>query len=111
MATFRAPATTHDFIAAAAVTSGDVVVDGSLVGIATADVATGDVGAMVISGLVDGLPTASGQVWTIGTPVYWDTDNDQVVASAGSGHVLMGRAAGAKSGGTTTPVAVYLNLG
>lgn len=60
-----------------AVTAGDVVAQGSLVGYATEDIAAGELGSLVIMGIAEG-PKASGSAIAAGSDVYWD-DEDEVI--------------------------------
>jgi predicted RecA/RadA family phage recombinase len=53
------------------VVSGDVVIIGSLIGIATATAAVGVAVAVKTKGVFE-LPKVSAQAWTIGAPIYWD---------------------------------------
>jgi len=57
--------------APAAVSSGDVVIVGSVVGIAQADAASGADVAIVTEGVFE-LPKTDSQAWTFGAPIYWD---------------------------------------
>lgn len=91
------------FTAGAAITSGQVVVVGSLVGIAMGDVANGAVGQLAVEGIFD-VPAATAEI-TVGAPVYWDADGNPVGGTAGSGaatatdtsNTLMGHAIAAKA--------------
>lgn len=57
--------------APAAVTSGSGVKVGSIVGIATADAASGADVEVLLVGVVD-VAKASAEAWTVGALVYWD---------------------------------------
>lgn len=96
------------FTASGAKTSGQVVVVGSIVGIAMGDVANGAAGQLAIEGVFD-VPAATAEI-TVGAAVYWDADGNPVGGMAGSGaatatdtaNTLMGHAIAAKAaaGGT-----------
>ncbi len=62
-----------DYTPGADVKSGDVVVQGELVGVAKLDIQTGKLGALAVTGLFD-FPKATGAGTAIaaGTRVYWD---------------------------------------
>lgn len=81
------------FTAGAATTSGQVVVVGSIVGVALGDVANGAVGQLAIKGVFT-IPAATAEI-TVGAAVYWDAGGDPVGGTAGSG------AATATSSGNT----------
>jgi predicted RecA/RadA family phage recombinase len=91
------------FTAGATITSGQVVVVGSLVGIAMGDVANGAVGQLAVEGVFD-VPAATAEI-TVGAAVYWDADGDPVGGTADSGaatatstdNTLMGHAIAAKA--------------
>lgn len=53
------------------VVSGDIVIIGTLIGIATTTAAVGVNVAVKISGVFE-LAKVSAQAWTIGAPIYWD---------------------------------------
>jgi len=63
--------------------SGDVVVQGDLVGFANLDIPAGRPGALKVQGVFD-LPKAA-EVLAVGIKVYWDADGDPVGGTAGSG--------------------------
>jgi predicted RecA/RadA family phage recombinase len=54
------------------VVSGDLVVIGSLVGVAAATAAVGVLVAIKTTGVFE-LPKVSAQAWTVGAPIYFDT--------------------------------------
>lgn len=97
-----------DFTAGAATVSGQVVVVGSIVGIAAADVANGNVGPLIVNGVVE-IPAATAEI-TVGAPVYWDADGDPVGGTADSGaatatatdNTLVGYAIAAKAAAGAT---------
>lgn len=85
MATFRNNGITIDYTPVANVTSGDVVVLGSIVGIADHDITANQLGALTIEGVYQ-LPKATGSSSAIaaGAKVYWDAVNEVVTTTAGS---------------------------
>jgi len=77
-----------DFTPEADVASGDVVIQGDLVGIAKLDIAAGKLGALAVTGVFD-FPkeTGEGKALGAGVKLYWDAENEVAVASAGEGGV------------------------
>lgn len=69
--------------AAAAIASGDLVVAGSLFGVAAADAAVGQQAELQVGGVFD-LAKATGESWSFGDPVYWDAANKRVTKTAGA---------------------------
>jgi len=62
-----------DYTPGAAVTAGDVVVQGDLIGIAKLDIASGALGALAVTGVFDVPKTAGvGEAIAAGAKVYWD---------------------------------------
>jgi predicted RecA/RadA family phage recombinase len=81
-----------DYTPAAAVDAGDVIVQGSLVGISTRAIAANALGALAVDGVFDvDKDTSSGTAITAGADVYWDSGNDVATTTAG-GNTLMGKA-------------------
>lgn len=75
---------------AAAVTSGEGVLVGSIFGVAQGDAAIGEAVVLVRRGVFS-LPKVSAQAWTAGAPVYWD-DTNGVVTTVATGNQLVGAA-------------------
>ncbi len=75
-----------DYTPAAAVTAGDVVVQGELVGVAKLDIAANELGALATTGVFD-FPKATGVASgiTAGANVYWDATNSVATTNADSG--------------------------
>lgn len=73
---------TLDIIAAADVASGDVVIKGSIIGIANADAAIGDTFALDVVGVFN-LPKVAALAIAQGDTVYWDSANGLVTKTAG----------------------------
>ena len=72
-----------DYTPSSAVESGEVVVIGSLVGVAKTDIAASAEGAVAIEGVYE-IPAATAAI-TLGAAVYWDADGNPVGGTAGSG--------------------------
>lgn len=73
--------------AGAAYSSGDVVVAGSAIGIATDDIASGAEGTIQLTGVFD-IPKVASQAWTVGAAVYWDAVNGYATTTAEDNHLL-----------------------
>ena len=75
-----------DYTPGADVKSGDVVVQGELVGVAKLDIQTGKLGALALTGLFD-FPKATGAGTAIaaGTRVYWDVAEQVAKADSEAG--------------------------
>lgn len=73
MARFIHDGKSVDYTPSAAVTAGDVIVQGELVGIAKLDIEANRLGALAVTGVFD-LPKATGVSSAIaaGAKVYWD---------------------------------------
>ncbi len=78
-------------VAAAAITSGQMVVAGSIYGVAQETVASGASVVLVRRGVFE-LPKTSAQAWTVGAKLYWDATN-LVCTTTASGNTLIGAAA------------------
>jgi predicted RecA/RadA family phage recombinase len=87
--------------------SGDLVVIGTIAGIAKTDIADGDTGAVHISGVFS-LPKATGAV-TQGAKLYWDASESEVTTTATDNTLIGIAAAAALSGDASIPV--LLNVG
>lgn len=95
---------TIDYTAGATISSGDVVVIGSLIGVALADIANGSTGPVMLKGVFD-LPKKTAAVIAVGEEVLWDSstgdfDDAAAVAAAGDhkGSVIALEAKGAVAG-------------
>ena len=73
-----------DYTPSSAVTAGDVVVQGKLVGIAKIDIEADILGALSTEGVFD-VPKDSSNVTAVGTALYWDADGSPVGGTALSG--------------------------
>lgn len=72
-----------DYTPGSAVTGGDVVVQGNVVGIAAVDIAANALGSLTVEGIFK-VPKITGAI-TAGAPVYWNTTADPVTGTAGTG--------------------------
>jgi len=81
-----------DYTPGSAVTAGDVVVQGELVGVAKVDIPANVLGALAVSGVFD-FPKATGTGTAIaaGANCYWDATNQRATTTA-SGNKLIGKA-------------------
>ena len=70
------------------VAAGDVIVQGSLVGVARLDIEAGTLGSLAVVGVFDA-PKAFGEI-AVGTPLYWDAENKQASVSQ-SGKQYLGK--------------------
>jgi predicted RecA/RadA family phage recombinase len=75
-----------DYTPGSAVASGDIVVIGSLVGVAASDIAANKLGAVAIEGVAE-MPCASGATGAQGSAINW-------YATSGVAHASTGVAAG-----------------
>ena len=75
-----------DYTPDADVASGDVVVQGDLVGVAKLDIKAGVLGALAVSGVFD-FPKDTGSATAIaaGAKVYWDAVNEVATTDADGG--------------------------
>ena len=86
-----------DFVAAAAVLAGAVVVMGKRIGISLSDTAQGATGAAAVEGVFK-LNKLAGDVVGQGDLLYWDAANTRLTTTAG-GNTLAGYAFAAAAGG------------
>lgn len=104
MKNYIQPGNTLTATAAAAVASGDVVVHGATIGVASAAAAIGEDYAYATVGVFD-LPKTTSQAWTLGQALYWDAATGKVTSLFAGGLPLVGTAAaGALSAATTGAV-------
>ena len=83
-ATFIQDGKSIDYTPGSDVAAGDVVVQGSLVGIAKTPIAANALGALAIVGVFD-VAKAQEAFATVGGKVHWDADGDPYGGTAGSG--------------------------
>ena len=88
-ATFVFEGDTIDFTAAAAVVVGDVVVQGDLVGVVTRALAIGELGSLIVEGVLD-FTKLTNVAFTAGQILYWDDTNNVVTATA-TGNKVIGK--------------------
>jgi len=102
-----------DYTPGSAVSAGDVVVQGDLVGVAKLDIAASALGALAICGVFD-FPkaTTSASAITAGTILYWDAQNEIATPTAGSNKRIGPAVAAATAAATTVRALLQpLNLG
>lgn len=102
-----------DYTAGAAISSGDVVEMGNLIGVAITDIANGDTGAVKISGVFE-LPKVSAAVIGAGETVMWDTSAgafEDNLATPAAGDLTGGCVAVEAAGNGDTTVKVKINVG
>ena len=82
---------TIDYIPETDITAGDVVIIGSLVGVAKLDIKAGTLGGLALIGAFD-ITKANGEGTAIaaGTIVFWDADN-KVVTTVGGNNKYIGK--------------------
>lgn len=80
-----------DYTPGSAVTAGDVIVQGDLVGVAKRDIAANTLGALAVEGVFD-FPKATtvGSAISAGTTVYWDATAGEATATS-AGNKLLGK--------------------
>lgn len=76
-------------VAAAAITSGQLVRENSLIGVAATDAAIGEEVELKITGVFD-LPKTSAQAWVRGNPIYMISASGLLTNVAGTGNYLVG---------------------
>lgn len=106
MKNFIQPGDTITVPAPADVASGAGVLVGSLFGVASFDVKSGEEVEIATKGVFE-LPKTSAQAWTVGAPIYWDASN-KVATSAASTNALIGVALAVAANPSSTGV-VRLN--
>jgi predicted RecA/RadA family phage recombinase len=95
-----------DYTPSADVAAGDVVVQGSLVGIARKPIPASTLGALAIEGVFT-VAKATGAI-TSGAPLYWDATN-HVATGTSSGNTYMGMAIAAAASDDTTVKVLLLS--
>jgi predicted RecA/RadA family phage recombinase len=75
-----------DHTPAGAVTAGDVIVQGDLIGIAQVDCVANQLGALAVTGVFDiDKATGASTAIVVGTKVYWDVADQQAKADDEAG--------------------------
>ena len=109
MKTYKHEGKTLTITAAAALSSGDGVLIGTLLGVAVADIAQDAQGAALIDGCVE-LPATTADAWAQGDQLYWDAANGKLTDVIGDpAKPACGRAAAAKAADATVAT-VLLNV-
>lgn len=108
LVTFKDSGEVVPYTTVSAVSAGDVVVQGELVGVVTHDIAAGESGNLGVSGnWIFPKATDSGSALTAGANVYWNAAS-QVVTTTASGNKLIGKVVTAVAD-TATTVIVRMN--
>ena len=89
-----------DYTPAADVAAGEVVVVGSLVGVAKRDIKANVMGAITVVGVFD-IDKDSAEVIALGDSIYWDDTNSRATTVT-TDNTYMGKAVLAAGAGTTT---------
>ncbi|GMV98189.1 MAG: hypothetical protein AMXMBFR83_25410 [Phycisphaerae bacterium] len=100
MATFVHDGNSVDYTPSSAVTAGQVVVQGELVGVAKVDIPAGTLGALAVAGVFE-FPKATGSAITAGALCYWDATNQRATTTA-TGNKLIGKCVKAAADADTT---------
>ena len=95
-----------DYRPTEAVSAGEVIVQGNLIGIARLDIAANTLGALAIVGAFDIEKTSSLAI-PVGTALYWDATNKKATTTA-TGNQYLGKAI-LESGAEDETVRVLLN--
>jgi predicted RecA/RadA family phage recombinase len=88
-ATFVHDGRSIDYTPVAAVASGDVVVQGDLVGVVKRPLAAGELGALAVDGVYD-FNKLTSVAYTVGTILFWD-DTNNVVTTTPTGNKQIGK--------------------
>ena len=99
-ATFISDGNSIDHTPGGALASGDVVVQGDLVGVVQRPLAAGELGALAVEGIFD-FAKNTGVAFTVGQILYWD-DTNNVVTSTATGNKQIGKVVRAAASGDTT---------
>lgn len=83
-----------------AVLSGEPVIAGAIVGIASGDALSGAAVDVATSGVFE-LPKVAANAFILGAPVYWDAD-DKLATSTATGNTKLGVAVAAAAASTAT---------
>jgi predicted RecA/RadA family phage recombinase len=101
MADFIQYGASIDYTPGSAVSAGDVVVQGDLIGVAKVPIPAGHAGALAVEGVFDFDKEADGGVtFAVGSLAYWDAVNKFAVPDDGGGAFkLLGKVAKAAADG------------
>ena len=89
-----------DHTPVSALASGDVVVQGDLVGVTVRPLAAGEVGSIAVDGVFD-FTKNTGVAFTVGTILYWD-DTNNVVTTTSAVNKSIGKVVRAAASADTT---------
>jgi len=89
-----------DHTPVSALASGDVVVQGDLVGVTVRPLAAGEVGSIAVDGVFD-FTKNTGVAFTVGSILYWD-DTNNVVTTTSAGNKSIGKVVRAAASADTT---------
>lgn len=89
-----------DYTPGSAVATGDVVVQGDLVGVVKRPLAANEAGAIEVEGVFD-FSKATNVAYTVGTILYWDDTNNLVTTTA-TGNKQIGKVVRAAATADTT---------
>lgn len=103
---FKASGKVMDYVAAALIASGAVLVIGVKVGVALTDIPNGATGSVQMAGVFE-LPKLSTDVMAQGALVYWDAGNSRLTTTVGA-NVLAGYVFAAAGNGPAV-VQIVLN--
>jgi len=87
MATRKNSGDMMDYTPGADVTAGDVVVVGEIVGVALADIASGEKGALALEGIFE-VACKSADVVTAGALLYWDATEGEATLTQGTNNPI-----------------------
>lgn len=88
-ATFVHDGRSIDYTPVAAIASGEVVVQGDLIGVTKRPLAAGELGTLAVDGVYD-FAKLTNVAFTVGTILFWD-DTNNVVTTTASGNKQIGK--------------------
>jgi predicted RecA/RadA family phage recombinase len=101
--TFHQNGDVLDIVAGSAISAGDVVVTGGMIGIAIADIANGSTGSIAVEGVFK-VTKIAGEAWVVGDKIGYDasaTGFDKTFTPAAGDVTTCGRAAVAAASADT----------
>ena len=102
MATFVQSGAAVDYTPGSSVAAGDVIVQGTLVGVAVQAIAANALGSLAVQGVFDcAKGVGSSDAISAGAKVYWDSNNE-VMTTTAQGNTYAGKAVDAAAAGDTT---------
>lgn len=110
--TFVQPGKVVSHTAASAISSGDIVVMGDIIGVALADIASGEVGSVSIQG-VHKVAKVAGTAWGQGAKLDWDASAEafDIAVTPASGDVEDAGVAASAAGSADTTGEILLTPG